>query len=111
MTSSTICSVFNCFQVLPFSNVKWAYLLLDDIKEVTAGDWDTKREVTDYGEFLRLSMRDGDVRLPKVQGEEPLKAQDSAFVRAVREGSVPRSDGSFALGVVRTLRRIAEALA
>ena len=91
--------------------ITWDDLALSNPVAVYEKSVETKREVTDYGEFLRLSMRDGDVRLPKVQGEEPLKAQDSAFVRAVREGSVPRSDGNFALGVVRTLRRIAEALA
>ena len=42
-------------------------------------------EATDYGQFLRLSMLDGDEHLPKVQSGEPLKAQDAAFVRAVRE--------------------------
>jgi predicted dehydrogenase len=91
--------------------ITWDDLALSNPVAVYEKSVETKREVTDYGEFLRLSMRDGDVRLPKVQGEEPLKAQDSAFARAVREGSVPRSDGNFALGVVRTLRRIAEALA
>lgn len=52
-------------------------------------------EATDYGQFLRLSMLDGDEHLPKVQSGEPLKAQDAAFVRAVREGKATISDGAF----------------
>jgi predicted dehydrogenase len=63
-------------------------------------------EVGDYGEFLRLSMLDGDVRLPKVKAEEPLKAQDAGFVQAIRSQSTPSSDGAFGVGVVRTLERV-----
>ena len=66
----------------------------------------TKIESSDYGEFLRISMLDGDVHLPKVNADEPLRAQDGAFLRAVREGKTPRSDGAFGLGVVRVLNRI-----
>ena len=62
------------------------------------------------GEFLRLSMLDGDVHLPKVKAEEPLRAQDSAFLRAVREGTTPKSDGAFATGVVRVLAQIERCL-
>ena len=66
----------------------------------------TNLESSDYGEFLRISMLDGDVHLPKVNADEPLRAQDGAFLRAVREGKTPRSDGAFGLGVVRVLNRI-----
>ena len=62
---------------------------------------ETNSEVTGYGEFLRLSMLDGDVRLPKVEADEPLRAQDSAFVRAIRDGTRPPSDGAFGVGVIR----------
>jgi predicted dehydrogenase len=57
----------------------------------------------DYGEFLRISMWEGEVRLPKVDLEEPLKAQDRAFADAVRTGKLARSGGEFSAGVVRTL--------
>ncbi|HEY7165098.1 MAG TPA: Gfo/Idh/MocA family oxidoreductase [Candidatus Binatia bacterium] len=64
------------------------------------------REITDYGEFLRVSMFDGDVRFPKLPAVEPLRAQAAAFVEAIRRGSVERSDGAFGLGVVRILNEI-----
>lgn len=57
----------------------------------------------EYGEFLRLSMWDGDVRLPKVTLEEPLKAQARAFLEAVRRGKAERSGPDFSAGVVRAL--------
>jgi predicted dehydrogenase len=64
------------------------------------------REITDYGEFLRISMFDGDVRLPKIPTIEPLRAQASAFAEAIRCGRVERSDGAFGLAVVRVLNEI-----
>jgi hypothetical protein len=64
------------------------------------------REITDYGEFLRVSTFDGDVRLPKIPALEPLRAQASAFVESIRHGRVVRSDGAFGLGVVRVLNEI-----
>jgi predicted dehydrogenase len=71
--------------------------------------WDS--DVSGYGEFLRLSMLDGDVRLPKVPALEPLKAQNSAFVTAILEAKQPPADGAFGLGVVRALAAVQEALA
>jgi predicted dehydrogenase len=68
-------------------------------------------DVAGYGEFLRLSMLDGDVHLPKVHTEEPLKLQNSAFVAAIRDGKQPPSDGAFGVGVVRVLESVREALA
>lgn len=56
-----------------------------------------------YGEFLRVAMWDGEVRLPKVDLEEPLKAQARAFRDALRAGRAQRSDGEFSAGVVAAL--------
>lgn len=67
-------------------------------------------QVTGYGEFLRLSMLDGDVTLPKVKAEEPLRVQNNAFVQAVRGRNMPKSDGMFAVGVIRALQRVHAAL-
>jgi predicted dehydrogenase len=64
----------------------------------------------DFGEFLRLSTWDGDIRLPKVRSEEPLKAQARHFLDAVLGGPVRRSDGAFAVGVVRTLEAVAASI-
>lgn len=90
--------------------ITWDDLALSNPVAVYEKCVETRLEVSDYGEFLRLSMLDGDVRLPKVQTGEPLKAQDSEFLSAIREQRAPRSDGQFAVGVVRALQRIEEVL-
>jgi predicted dehydrogenase len=71
---------------------------------------DVKQDYNDYGEFLRISMWDGDVRLPKVQAEEPLKIQDRFFLEGIQKGDRLRSDGEFGLGVVRSLEAITNSL-
>ena len=43
-------------------------------------------ETPDFGEQLRFSMWDGDVRLPKVDPGEPLRLQCEYFYRAMHEG-------------------------
>jgi predicted dehydrogenase len=63
----------------------------------------TTQEYSDFGTFLRLSMWDGDVRLPKLNAEEPLRSQALEFVRAVQQMAPPRSDAAFSLGVIRVL--------
>ena len=65
------------------------------------------QQYRDYGEFLRISVWDGDVRLPKVHLEEPLRVQDRHFAECIA-GLAPeaRSDGAFSLGVVQTLEAI-----
>ncbi len=67
-------------------------------------------EPHDYGEFLRISMWDGDVRLPKIDMTEPLRAQCSHFLRAVATGTIDRSDGRFSRGVVRVLQAANESI-
>ena len=69
-----------------------------------------EKEVTDYGEFLRLSPVDGEVRLPRVATDEPLKTQALSFLRSIRQGRVETSGGEFALGVVRVLQQVAGSL-
>ncbi len=60
----------------------------------------------DYGEFMRLAMWDGDIRMPKVPFDEPLKVQAVEFLKSLQEGHVERSDATFGLGVVRVLEAI-----
>jgi len=64
----------------------------------------------DFGEFLRLSMWDRDIRLPKVPTDEPLKVQATEFLKSLQERRVEHSDGKHALQVVRTLEAIAISL-
>jgi len=71
---------------------------------------DFKQEYNDFGEFLRVATWDGEVRLPKVEWEEPVRKQARHFLEAVSRGFVERSDGMFSVGVVRVLEAIAESL-
>ena len=66
----------------------------------------TVKDYGDYGEFLRLSMWDRDIRMPKVQSDEPLKLQDAAFLKYLQNGGAERSEGEFNVGVVRALEAI-----
>jgi predicted dehydrogenase len=68
------------------------------------------QEANGYGEFLKVSMWSGDVRLPKVDLEEPLQAQAREFLGAIRGTCTHRSEGVFGLGVVSTLEAIAASL-
>lgn len=65
------------------------------------------QDYEDYGEFLRLSMWDRDIRLPKVDFVEPLKAQATEFLEYLRDGHTGRSDGMFGLRVVKVLEAVA----
>jgi predicted dehydrogenase len=67
-------------------------------------------EAASYGDFLRISMWEGDVRLPKIPPGEPLRVQDEYFLRAIADPSLNRSGASFAAGVVRALERAANCL-
>jgi predicted dehydrogenase len=71
----------------------------------------TVRDYGDYGEYLRLSTWEGDIRLPRVRPDEPLKLQAMEFLRWLRNGHVQhgytgRSQSDFSLGIVRVLEAI-----
>lgn len=66
-----------------------------------------KQGYNDFGEFLRISMWDGDVRLPKVKFDEPLKIQNRHFLDAIGNGGVvERAGAKFASGVVKALEAV-----
>jgi predicted dehydrogenase len=72
---------------------------------------DVQNGTSDYGEFLRLAMWDGEVRLPKVHLEEPLKVQARAFLSAIRQKApLDRSGPKFSIGVVRVLEAVNRSL-
>jgi predicted dehydrogenase len=71
---------------------------------------ETTNDVSDYGEFLRLSMSDGDVCLPKVELPEPLRVQAIAFIETIRAGGDGRAYGIEGLKVVRTLEAVQRSL-
>ena len=66
----------------------------------------TVQDYEDYGEFLRLSMWDRDIRLPKVDFDEPLKVQAIEFLKSLQNGHAERADGTFGLRVVKVLEAI-----
>ncbi|MDZ7374213.1 MAG: Gfo/Idh/MocA family oxidoreductase [candidate division KSB1 bacterium] len=68
------------------------------------------QEYADYGEFLRITMWEGDVLLPKVQMQEPLKNQNQYFLECLRSGRVERSGPEFSLEVVEVLEAIEQSL-
>ena len=70
----------------------------------------TEQDYGDFGEFQRLTMWDGDVRLPKIPLAEPLRAQGLAFLDYIRTDQIERSDGRFAQGVVEVLSAVAQSI-
>ena len=60
-----------------------------------------KRSYTNYAEAM--SLRTGDIVIPKITMKEPLRAECQHFLDCVLSGSTPRSDGRNGLTVVRLL--------
>ena len=63
----------------------------------------------DFGQF-QLLAREGDITIPKVRVEEPLKVQNRFFFKCLGEGRLPMNDGAFAVDVVRVLEAIEKSL-
>lgn len=55
---------------------------------------------------FRASIREGDVLIPRVPLDEPLKAECDHFVACVTGGERPRTDGRSGVAVVRVLESI-----
>ena len=64
-----------------------------------------------FGGFDKVQTWDIGVSRPKITAAEPLRIQNKAFLESIQSGSVVRSDGRFALGVVHALQAVAESLA
>ncbi|MFA4965241.1 MAG: Gfo/Idh/MocA family oxidoreductase [Thermoleophilia bacterium] len=61
----------------------------------------TRTKFETYGEFVTLHF--GDIHIPKIGNEEPLRVEAQHFVDAIRNDTQPLSDGRDALNVVRVL--------
>jgi predicted dehydrogenase len=82
-------------------------------KMVVFDDMDADRKVTvydksavvpeyqSYGEYVTL--RFGDIHIPHIPNDEPLRLEVQHFVDCIRDGSQPVSDGRDGLNVVRVL--------
>jgi predicted dehydrogenase len=84
----------------------------------TFDDMDAERKVTVYdkgfdevaGNWGEYMMRSGDIWSPRVPNSEPLRLECEHFVRCLREGTAPRSDGESGLRVVRVLEALQDSL-
>jgi len=64
---------------------------------------------TEFGEY-RAIIRDGDIVIPKIPAQEPLKEQVAEFVRCCRSGERPLTDGAAGRRVVAVLEAATESL-
>lgn len=89
-------------------------------KMVVFDDMESDRKVTvydkgavvptyeSYGEYVTL--RFGDIHIPRVPNDEPLRVECRHFVDCIREGREPLSDGRDGLNVVRVLEAMERSL-
>ncbi len=68
-----------------------------------------KTNYDDFAEYKTI-VRDGDVRIPYIPAEEPLRNECRAFLDAVRARKVRLSDGAFGLQVVQVLHACQKSL-
>ena len=73
---------------------------MDVERKVTVYDKGFDESATGYGEYI---TRSGDIWSPRIANREPLRLECEHFVRCIREGRRPRSDGAAGLAVVRVL--------
>ncbi len=67
-----------------------------------------EQRYADYAEAMTL--RSGDIHIPKIDMREPLQLECAHFVECIRSGATPRSDGRNGLSVVRILAAAQESL-
>jgi predicted dehydrogenase len=58
-------------------------------------------QFTGYAEAI--SVRSGDIVIPRIEADEPLRLECEEFIACVREHRPPRTDGRNGLAVVRLL--------
>lgn len=58
-------------------------------------------EYETFGEYL--SLRSGDIYVPKIEAVEPLKSECLHFIKSIQNGTQPLSDGKSGYDVVRIL--------
>jgi predicted dehydrogenase len=63
---------------------------------------DVSRYYDNYGEF-QFSYRYGDINIPRIEENEPLKVECDHFLSCIRDGATPLTDGLDGLRVVSVL--------
>lgn len=71
-------------------------------------DKSEKGEFDSYGDYLTL--RSGDIHIPRVDMAEPLRIECQHFLDCVRENKKPLTDGRSGLDVVKVLEKAQESL-
>lgn len=87
----------------------WDDLASSGPVEIFSKRIESERFYGDFGEF-QLLAKEGDVVIPNIKAEEPLRRQAEHFVECVLSRKKPLSDGADALAVVRTLAEIEDKL-
>jgi predicted dehydrogenase len=75
--------------------------------KITVYDKGFDEPATTYGEYI---TRSGDIWSPRLSNVEPLRTEVEHFVRSVRDGTPPTSDGEAGLRVVRVLEALQQSL-
>jgi predicted dehydrogenase len=75
--------------------------------KITVYDKGFDEPASSYGEYI---TRSGDIWSPRLSNVEPLRTECEHFVRCVREGETPISDGVAGLRVVRVLEALQRSL-
>jgi predicted dehydrogenase len=70
---------------------------------------DRDKSFAEFAQF-QLMLRDGDIHIPHIEIEEPLRVECAHFIECIRTGRRPRTDGSFGLAVVRVLEALGRSL-
>ncbi|HET9125201.1 MAG TPA: Gfo/Idh/MocA family oxidoreductase [Solirubrobacteraceae bacterium] len=76
-------------------------------RKLTVYDKGFDEDARTYGEYI---TRSGGSFSPQITNVEPLRVECEHFVRSVRDGTVPRSDGRSGLRVVRVLESLQRSL-
>jgi len=80
-------------------------MLLDG--KLTVYDKGFDEDVRSWGEYI---ARSGESFSPRIANSEPLRLECEHFVRCIRDGATPRSDGHSGLRVVRVLESLQNSL-
>jgi predicted dehydrogenase len=82
----------------------------DDMKlegKLTVYDKGFDQDFRSYGEYI---ARSGDIWLPRVANDEPLRVECRHFIECAKTGATPRTDGQSGLRVVRVLDALQRSL-
>ncbi len=61
-----------------------------------------------YGEYV--GVRSGDIAIPRIPSDEPLRLEVEEFAASIREGRTPISDGQSGISVVEVLEGLQQSL-